>query len=84
MFTDISLGDRPFYEEFGECFTRGIQADVVDRPKIAELLRFCTLHSGGERISLKEYVERMCEGQTNMYYSSEKGIAPAFFRCFSR
>ena len=60
------------------CFTRGIQADVVGRPGAAELLRFCTSHSGGERISLKEHVERMCEGQTNMYYSSEKGIVLAF------
>lgn len=36
--------------------------------QIAELLRFCTSKSGDEMISLREYVDRMKEGQKAIYY----------------
>jgi molecular chaperone HtpG len=36
--------------------------------KIADLLRFNTSKSGEDLISLKEYVQRMKEGQKDIFY----------------
>ena len=49
--------------------------DSTNRTKIAELLRFHTSKSGDEQISLKEYVDRMKEGQNDIYYITGESIA---------
>ena len=54
-----------FYEAFGKCLKLGVHEDSTNRTKIAELLRFHTSKSGDEQISLKEYVDRMKEGQND-------------------
>merc|ERR1712012_674723 len=59
---------KKFYEQFGKCLKLGIHEDSTNRAKIAELLRFNTSKSGDEQISLKEYVDRMKEGQNDIYY----------------
>ena len=42
--------------------------DSVDGPKIAEPLRFSTSWSGDKRISLREYVGFMSEGQQDILF----------------
>jgi molecular chaperone HtpG len=42
---------------------------------VAELLRWHTSKSGDEQISLKEYVDRMKEGQNDIYYITGESIA---------
>ena len=59
---------KKFYEQFGKCLKLGIHEDSTNRTKIAELMRYQTSKSGDEQISLKEYVDRMKEGQNDIYY----------------
>ena len=53
----------------------GIHEDSTNRTKVAELMRYHTSKSGDEQISLKEYVDRMKEGQNDIYYITGESIA---------
>merc|ERR1711916_134186 len=64
-----------FYEQFGKCLKLGVHEDSTNRTKVAELLRFNTSKSGDEQISLKEYVDRMKEGQNDIYYITGDSVA---------
>merc|ERR1712115_580276 len=66
---------KKFYEQFGKCLKLGIHEDSTNRTKIAELLRYQTSKSGDESISLKEYVDRMKEGQNDIYYITGESVA---------
>merc|ERR1712070_53495 len=71
MFNEISEKKddyKKFYEQFGKNLKLGIHEDSTNRAKIAELLRYQTSKSGDESISLKEYCDRMKEGQNDIYY----------------
>lgn len=58
-----------FYKEFGSLFKTGLNSDFTNKDKIVDLLRFeSTKTEKGEYVSLKEYVGRMAEGQTDIYY----------------
>merc|ERR1711865_1234465 len=48
--------------------------DSTNRNKLADLLRFQTSKSGDEMISLKEYCDRMKEGQNDIYYITGESI----------
>merc|ERR1712188_236052 len=78
MFTEITEKKddyKKFYEQFSKCLKLGIHEDSTNRLKVAELLRFHTSKSGDEQISLKEYVDRMKEGQNDIYYITGESIA---------
>jgi len=66
---------KKFYEQFGKCMKLGVQEDSTNRVKIAELLRYQTSKSGDENISFKEYVDRMKEGQNDIYYITGESVA---------
>merc|ERR1711920_568064 len=66
---------KKFYEQFGKCLKLGVHEDSTNRTKVAELMRYHTSKSGDETISLKEYVDRMKEGQSDIYYITGESIA---------
>merc|ERR1712072_1571647 len=66
---------KKFYEQFGKCLKLGIHEDSTNRQKLAELLRYQTSKSGDESISLKEDVDRMKEGQNDIYYITGESVA---------
>jgi molecular chaperone HtpG len=64
--------DRPKYEtwwqEFGKAIKAGIYMDFQAGPKLHDLLVFYSSHASEGLTTLKEYVSRMKEGQTEIYY----------------
>merc|ERR1712098_205536 len=78
MFAEIAEKKDDYkkcYEQFGKCLKLGVHEDSTNRVKIAELLRYQTSKSGDESISLKEYVDRMKEGQNDIYYITGESVA---------
>ena len=58
-----------FFAEFGIYLKEGATIDYAYRDEIAKLLRFESSKSeAGKLISLADYVERMAEGQNEIYY----------------
>lgn len=58
-----------FWEQFGAVLKEGLAMDESHRKELLALARFATT-AGGEQVGLKEYVERMPEGQEAIYYLS--------------
>ncbi|MEL0153070.1 MAG: molecular chaperone HtpG, partial [Halieaceae bacterium] len=61
---------QSFWDVFGNVLKEGPGEDFANREKISELLRFASTHDDDatQNVSLKDYVERMQEGQDAIYY----------------
>ena len=61
---------RTVWKEFGAVLKEGLAEDRANRDKILPLLRFASTREEGNEpsVSLKQYVERMKEGQERIYY----------------
>lgn len=57
-----------FWKNFGMAFKEGIYEDPANRVEIAELSRFYSTNSEDKLTSLDEYISRVKEGQTTVYY----------------
>merc|ERR1712076_221441 len=56
-----------FYEQFGKNIKLGIHEEHQQRKKLSNFLRYSS-SNGPEKTSLKDYVARMKENQTQIYY----------------
>merc|ERR1712045_974219 len=71
LFNEIAENEedyKKFYESFSKMIKLGIHEDSKNRKKVAEFLRYYSTKSGADQVSLKQYVERMKENQTVIYY----------------
>jgi molecular chaperone HtpG len=68
-----------FWKEFGMTLKEGIADDYTNRDEIAKLLRFTTTKSATDDpdTSLADYVARMKEGQSDIYYLLAPSLAAA-------
>ena len=57
-----------FWKIFGIAFKEGIYEDVANREMVASLSRFYSTNDNEHLTSLDEYISRVNEGQTNIYY----------------
>ena len=57
-----------FWDQFGRALKEGVSADYDNREKILSLLLFQSSNDPEKLTTLKGYVERMKEGQNEIYY----------------
>ena len=68
-----------FWKEFGRVLKEGPGEDFANKDKIASLLRFASTNLDNEEqvVSLKQYIERMKEGQEAIYYITADSFTAA-------
>lgn len=68
-----------FWVQFGQVLKEGPAEDFANKEKIANLLRFTSTISEGEKQdqSLSGYIERLKEGQDKIYYIAAENIVTA-------
>jgi molecular chaperone HtpG len=68
-----------FWSAFGKVLKEGPGEDYANRERIAALLRFASTHtdSDAQVVSLKDYIGRMKEGQTAIYFITADSFAAA-------
>ncbi len=67
-----------FYENFGAILKEGLREDFENSEKIQNLLLFhSTALDDKQRTTLADYVKRMPEGQTEIYYLTAEALANA-------
>lgn len=64
-----------FWDEFGKAIKGGIYMDYQSREKLQDLLMFPSSHANEGMTTLDEYVKRMPEKQTVIYYATGKDRA---------
>ncbi|MEU5463752.1 molecular chaperone HtpG [Streptomyces althioticus] len=57
-----------FWREFGAVLKEGLVTDPDNRDALLAVASFASTHEDGEAVTLKQYVERMPEGQDDIYY----------------
>ena len=68
-----------FWKEFGAVLKEGVGEDAPNTPRIAPLLRFTSTRTTGDdqTVSLSDYVARMKEGQTQIFYITADNLQAA-------
>jgi len=83
MLEELAENDKEkyatFWGEFGRVLKEGVGEDHANKERIAKLLRFATTHADteAEDVSLADYVARMKEGQSKIYYVTADSFAAA-------
>ncbi|MEB3970697.1 molecular chaperone HtpG [Mycobacterium ulcerans] len=61
---------RTFWTQFGKVVKEGLLADFDNRETLLEISSFASTHSEEEPTTLAGYVERMKEGQTQIFFAT--------------
>jgi molecular chaperone HtpG len=83
LLEDLATNDAAryadFWKEFGQVLKEGIGEDHANRDRIAKLLRFATTATDDpvQSVGLADYIGRMKEGQTQIYYVTAESYAAA-------
>ncbi|MFI8202687.1 molecular chaperone HtpG [Streptomyces sp. NPDC085937] len=57
-----------FWREFGAVLKEGLVTDPDNRDALLAVASFASTHEDGEAVTLKQYVERMPDGQDDIYF----------------
>ncbi|NNE38003.1 MAG: molecular chaperone HtpG, partial [Gammaproteobacteria bacterium] len=71
---------KSFWKEFGKVLKEGVVDDSSDKKEeLARLFRFTSTHDNTEEqsVSLKDYIERMGEGQKDIYFLTAENLTTA-------
>ncbi len=83
LLKSVSEKEQDKYAEFWKIFGKVLKEGVIDAPDykddLSNLFRFASTHEDTEeqKVSLKDYVERMQEGQKAIYYVTADSYATA-------
>ena len=81
-------GYAAFFEQFGQFLKEGVCTDAINKNDLAKLLRFNSSAStdASASVSLADYIARMPENQTNIYYlqaaGRDAGMASPYYEAF--
>jgi molecular chaperone HtpG len=66
-----------FWKTFGRVLKEGVPEDQANHDRLARLLRFSSTHNpdDAQTVSLADYIGRMKDGQTDIYYITADGYA---------
>jgi HSP90 family molecular chaperone len=75
-----------FYEQFHKNLKMGLMEDKPNKSRLQKLIRFHSSHDAEGYTSLDQYVERMPDWQSSIYYSADSSIdsieaSPHFAKC---
>ncbi|MFW6077719.1 MAG: molecular chaperone HtpG, partial [Hyphomicrobiales bacterium] len=65
------------WESFGPVLKEGLYEDMERRDQLFDIVRFRTTNSDAETVGLKDYVSRMKDNQTAIYYLTAEDAAKA-------
>ncbi|MCS7477532.1 molecular chaperone HtpG [Umezawaea endophytica] len=68
MMADNAENYAKFWTEFGKAVKEGLLDDVDNRDSILEIASFASTHDAEAPTTLKDYVARMKDGQSDIYY----------------
>lgn len=70
---------KKFWQAFGRVLKEGVAEDMLNRDKVAGLLRFASTHAdtADENVLLADYIARMKEGQEKIYYVTAESFNAA-------
>jgi molecular chaperone HtpG len=68
MMNDHVVRYRSFWDQFGRVVKEGLLSDAENREAILDIASFGSTHDPAEQTFLRQYIERMKDGQEHIYF----------------
>ncbi|WP_163505987.1 molecular chaperone HtpG [Fodinicola acaciae] len=68
MMTDDAERYATFWQQFGKAVKEGLLSDSENRDALLDICSFESTHDASEQTTLRQYVERMKDGQQHLYF----------------